>query len=57
MLHSIEKSYPEENTFINFDDSIAYTMENVNNKNENFFEKDGNTHGNVNGRKPDCALR
>lgn len=44
MLHSIGKSYPEENTFINFDNSIAFTMENVNNKNKIFFEKDGNTH-------------
>lgn len=30
MLHSIEKWYLEENTFISFDDSIAYTLENVN---------------------------
>ncbi len=29
MLHSIGKSYPKENTFISFDNSIAYTTTNV----------------------------
>lgn len=29
MLHSIEKSYLKENTFVSFDNSITYSMENV----------------------------
>ena len=29
MLHSIEKSYLKENTFVSFDNSIVYSMENV----------------------------
>lgn len=29
MLHSIGKQYPKENTFISFNDSIAYSMQNV----------------------------
>lgn len=34
MLHSIGVDFPEENTFISFDNSIAYTTENVNYPNE-----------------------
>lgn len=30
LLHSIEKKYLKENAIINFDDSIAYTLANVN---------------------------
>lgn len=29
MLHSIGVDFPEENTFISFDNSIAYAMANV----------------------------
>lgn len=42
LLHSIGKRYPKENTFISFDNSIAYTMENVTKVYEKYLEMFGN---------------
>lgn len=38
LLHSIGKKYPKENTFISFDNSIAYTKGNVKYPEENILE-------------------
>ena len=42
LLHSIEKQYLKENTTINFDNSIAYTTENVTYDYEKFLENFSN---------------
>ena len=40
MLHSIGKKYPEENTFISYDDSVAYALKNIKYPEEKISGKD-----------------
>lgn len=54
LLHSIGKKYPKENTFISFDNSIAYTKENVTKvyeKNQEMYENEKNKEDTV--QEPD----
>lgn len=51
MLHSIGVDFPEENTFISFDNTIAYTTENVKYPQENIEETNSLEAQKDNGRK------